>query len=630
MVAALVFLGLLFSRQPLENERAQRVQELDRLPERPLVEPSPRVGYHSRWSRTESTPLEITLDLGQAFPLDSVVVVPAAPAAIWGYGFPSRFKVETLLPSAAPVVLIDRTDRDHPLPQGPLAIPAHGQPARYIRFTATRLFRQPNWSEGFMFCLGEIYAFSNGRNVALNCTVGTPSSQFTRAFPDWSPENLVDGASALGLPVEKDLQPSESLNSGWHSGTSLNPETPKWVQIDLGQEWPIDEIRAVPASPLTFTNRPGFGFPERYRIELSATADFQVPVLVVDATQRDQANPGNQLVCWSVGGRRGRFVRFTSTKMQCRDADYAFALAELQVFSGGKNVARGCAVQAPDPTPHPSFQPAYLVDGRSGSGRLLDLEGWLGDVARRAELEAQIGALDAQIAALDQSERRFWLVLSGTLLALGIALSGLAVRRAMERRKRELQNLRQQIARDLHDEIGSSLGTISLMSELGEREGDMEALARIRALASEAANSMRGIVWMIRDGTPPPLDQLEKTLSTYCAQTLRSIPYAFRSTGAPPAGSQPLDFYRNLFLFFKEALHNALRHSKASRIEIRLAWRPGQLELGIEDNGIGFDPGALHHGSGLANMRQRASALRATLSIESGAGSSIRLTAPLS
>jgi len=114
-----------------------------------------------------------------------------------------------------------------------LSIPAGGVSARWIRFTATKLRRQPNWEQGYMFCLGEILAFSGGRNVALGCEVDR-STRNSAPFPICA-EYLVDGLTALGLPVQPDSNFKEHLNSGWHSMQAADPYTQKWVQVDLGE-----------------------------------------------------------------------------------------------------------------------------------------------------------------------------------------------------------------------------------------------------------------------------------------------------------------------------------------------------------------------------------------------------------
>ncbi len=115
-----------------------------------------------------------------------------------------------------PIVLLDRSGEDHPAPNGPIRIQGKGHSGRWIRFTATKLYRQPNWDQGYMFCLGEILAYSGWRNVALRGHVD-PSTSNSANIPTWTPENLVDGITGLGLPVEPDSKSREQLKSGWHS-----------------------------------------------------------------------------------------------------------------------------------------------------------------------------------------------------------------------------------------------------------------------------------------------------------------------------------------------------------------------------------------------------------------------------
>jgi signal transduction histidine kinase len=615
----------------LRSEREKLEETMLQLPARPVAEPANAVGFHSRFTRDPKTDLSVTLEFDAVYELDQVFIVPAAPAAVWGYGFPLRYKVEAFVSEkeSERVLLLDRTREDQPLPNGPVAVSGNGVRARKIRFTATRLSRQPNWQQGFMFCLGEIYAFSGGRNVALGCRLS--SSGERPNLPTWTPANLVDGASALGLPVEADSNPTENINSGWHSAAVRRPDQAKWVQVDLGREYCIQEIRAIPSSPVTFTNRPGFGFPVRFRLELCAQEDFASAETVVDANDEDFPNPGNNLVAWSIANRTGRYLRFTATQLWNRWNDYVFALSELEVYSGGRNVARGAAVSCPDPSPHFTFQPEYLVDGRSGWGPLLDLQTWLGALATRAQLELQVAQLTQQEEAARVRDRRRWSVLAGIGLGALVLAAGFLFVRSRQQRSRELQALRQQIARDLHDEIGSSLGSIALISELGERDKDLGALEEVHRLASEAAESMRAIVWMIRDGKPHALDQLEPALRLHASQTLGALKWEFVTTGLCPAMTLEVGFHRNVFLFFKESLHNVVKHARTSQVRLRLEWRPASLCLEISDDGCGFDPENRFAGAGLSNMRHRAKALRAQLHIQSGPGKGTRITleAPL-
>jgi signal transduction histidine kinase len=617
----------------LERERVAVEKRLAELPARRPHEPNAAVGFHSRWSSKEQVELSVTVDLGEVHRVDSIFVVPACPTGGWGYGFPKRYRVEVSLDSEfrSPLVVLDRTGQDQVVPSGPVQVRSGGVSARYVRFVATKLFRQPNWDHGHMFCLGEILVFSGGRNVALGARVLSADAQGTN-FPAWSQENLVDGYMGLGLPVLSDLYTSKTINSGWHSLHAKEPDTPKWVQVDLGREVTVQEIRIVPAMPVTFTYRPGFGFPVRFKIELSQTPGFEHPVTVVDWTGTDYPNPGDNLVMWRVKEVRARYVRFTATRLFLRWNDYVFSLAELEVYAGGVNVARGASVSCPEVSPNSMFRPEYLVDGRSSSGELIDLHHWLSALALRSELEQRVDTLRGLEEKARLRERKA-LAVAGAVLG-GVLVAGVVgvIWRGRRVRSRELQALRQQIARDLHDEIGSSLGSIALASELGRRAGGgSESLSEIHQLATEAADSMRGILWMIRDGEAPALAQLEKALREEAGRALRGLEVRFQSESAPTEKAMPLEWHRHLFLFFKESLHNIARHSRAAHARIRLAWEPRKLLLLIEDDGCGFDAKARFAGSGLANMRHRAMALKALLRIDSaaGAGTRIELEVPL-
>ncbi len=152
---------------------------------------------------------------------------------------------------------------------------------------------------------------------------------------------------------------------GYHSQIETTADRVKWVQVDLGKSLAIDRLVYV-ACHDTFNNiGAGFGFPMRYRIEISEDAEFKRSVIVVDHTKADVQNPGVVPQSAPVGGKSARYVRLTATRLAPRMNDYILALGELMVFDAtGKNVALGAAVTALDSIEAaPRWRRSNLVDG---------------------------------------------------------------------------------------------------------------------------------------------------------------------------------------------------------------------------------------------------------------------------
>ena len=207
----------------------------------------------------------------------------------------------------------------------------------------------------------------------------------------------------------------ESPTNGYHSAIMPRPEAEKWVQVDLGKSLPIDDIRLIPARPTDFRDSPGFGFPLRYRIDVSDDATFAARQCVVDRTSQDVANPGDVPVSVSIaqsvairsaGGSpaqtggppvlraTARYVRVTATRLWQRSNDYVFALAEMQVVSSGKNVALAASVSALDSIDAGRWHTRHLVDGFSSRSRLEDATDE--NARKRLAMESEIRAADEQ------------------------------------------------------------------------------------------------------------------------------------------------------------------------------------------------------------------------------------------
>ena len=153
---------------------------------------------------------------------------------------------------------------------------------------------------------------------------------------------------------------------GYHSQIESNAVARKWVQVDLGKAHSLESIQLVGCHDDFNNIGAGFGFPVRFKIELSNDEKFQGSVFVVaDLTESDFANPGVKPLRFSAAGNSGRFVRVTATKLAPRQSDFIFALAELSVFGdSGTNVALGRPVQGFDSIEAPPrWQLSNLVDG---------------------------------------------------------------------------------------------------------------------------------------------------------------------------------------------------------------------------------------------------------------------------
>ena len=158
---------------------------------------------------------------------------------------------------------------------------------------------------------------------------------------------------------------------GFHSEIATTQSQHKWVQVDLGESKKISSIVLSPAFDDFANIGAGFGFPLRYRVDLSNDPNFSDKTTLVDKTESDAANPGVAPVLIDAKENTARFVRITATKLAPRQNDFIFALAELSVFTiDGNNVALGRKVSALDSIEAPvRWAKSNLVDGKTPSGK---------------------------------------------------------------------------------------------------------------------------------------------------------------------------------------------------------------------------------------------------------------------
>ena len=198
--------------------------------------------------------------------------------------------------------------------------------------------------------------------------------------------------------------------------------------------------------------------------------------------------------------------------------------------------------------------------------------------------------------------------------------------------ERKLSRLRLRIARDLHDEVGSNLGSIALLSEVMPKQpaGLADEISEIRRIAVQTIGSLRDIVWFL-DPAGDKMSDLVLRLRETAKTMLPGIPFTFDCTGQADSASASLEFRRNVFPMFKEILHNVAKHAHATQVKIVVEITPRQFRLQVTDNGIGFDHTRPGSGNGLKNLRRRAGDLGGALEIQSraGHGAVVTLLAPI-
>ncbi len=276
------------------------------------------------------------------------------------------------------------------------------------------------------------------------------------------------------------------------------------------------------------------------------------------------------------------------------------------------------------PTPERTVQYAHLAPGSYRfTVRTLDPEGVPN--SNQADLTLRI---------LPPIWQRAWFLAlaGGALGAVGLAWHRFRVRRILE-----LESIRQRIASDLHDEIGSGLAQIAVWSEVARREAAPKSapiLEQSATLARSLRDSMSDIVWAIdprRDRLSDLIERIRQfafdLLATQGVRVEFSISPQEQLSGVPLAP----DTRRHLFLWLKEAPTNVGRHAEASHVTVTIELRARTLVLEVCDNGRGYDLDRTTRGHGLSSLSERASALRGRQEIVSapGEGTRLRLEAPL-
>jgi signal transduction histidine kinase len=202
-------------------------------------------------------------------------------------------------------------------------------------------------------------------------------------------------------------------------------------------------------------------------------------------------------------------------------------------------------------------------------------------------------------------------------------------------KEKEADNIRVRISRDIHDEVGATLSGVALFSEIARermkqhRQDDAQVyLDQITVNSKEMVDKMSDIVWAINPDNDS-MDRIVAKLQSYafnlCAG--KGISLHINIDDTVLAYYPPMQVKRNLYLFMKEAINNAVKYSEGKNIFLSLQRNDDHIIAGIRDDGKGFDYSVPGSGNGLINMKARADSLDGELTIDTakGMGTSIRL-----
>ncbi|MFT4094209.1 MAG: tetratricopeptide repeat protein [Niabella sp.] len=248
------------------------------------------------------------------------------------------------------------------------------------------------------------------------------------------------------------------------------------------------------------------------------------------------------------------------------------------------------------------------------------------------EMEAIYGVEkeQARIALLETNRKNDRIIMLGSaVLFVLLLISGVLfyLRNRLLERNRSLQReleIRSQIASDLHDDMGSSLSSIHIFSELLRKDGNdkHELLSKIEANAKDTLEALDDIIWLVK-----PSNDKFSNLSTHIREfsiplfESKDIDFEIDFPESISEAPLPMETRRNIFLIIKESVNNLVKYSECTKASIKVFNNESALSFVVRDNGKGFDPEKLTNRNGIKNLRSRARQINAVIHINSAPGS---------
>ena len=599
----------------------ERIRSMAAYYEHPL-----RFGIGARGHRKERDSADpvVILDLGGIHPLDRIYLVPAQREYIGDIGiFPRLFTLDIATQEDfSDAITVFTTDYgEFANPNGrPMLFRASEVPARYLRLTVHRGHNNKGWID--KFGLAEIIAIADGDVVSFGAPV--TMSDALDSGNSWYPEALTDGRMPHGI---------------WHSGLESNQrgdatlvgqgsDIISW-QLDLGESRPLDRVVLFPYKMTTSFE--SSVIPDRIHLDVrDGPGEEWRTAMVWNNRPASSTCLTPQVMC--LAGTAARQVRVMAVEPWQLGDLRIHGLSEIEVWSGGVNIARDLPVtRVRDSVREDVFS---LTNGFTSEHMIADIAVWLDQLRDRLQFENELRELRPRLQTVAAESELNVTLASAVLVGLTFLIPVFLYEKRRVNARERLDSLRRRIAADLHDDVGGNLGSISLIARSARRDVEkldapprlVHDLDEVECIARESSLAMRDIVWLLEQRDDSVGDLVHRMQQT-SERMLRDVKYDLVCHSKRTNSKLSLDFKRNFYLFFKEALHNIQKHAAAHHVSIFLDDDGDLLVLEIQDDGIGMPKELVDRPETARKLKGRAAAMGGEFSISSAKseGTCVRL-----
>lgn len=584
------------------------------------------IGYRSFWE-DDTQWIEIKLD--QTYAIDEVVLVPC----LWRHptrgfladAFPRRIRVlgGTSPNGIGTEIATYKQSQDVPKGIEPLVLTTKRTQASWIRIEATELTDR-YWDKQSVLQFAEIMVFSGSENVALHRAVTTSTSDHRGSSGAWHERFLVDGFTPYLM---------DSARGSSSAAFIAFAEVGSNFSLDLGEPFPLSRLHlhgVEQSDTVPQAYAEGLGIPRRFVVEGSLHPDFSETVPLFEFEKKGNKSTGPILMT-RFSDVSCRYIRFTPLvpplRPNTQPDSNRIGFAEIEVFSNGQNVAMHRDIT------YVGMRSGFrslsaLTDGNNLYGQILPIRKWMNELARRGALERERPFV---LAELDLRHERQKTLLTRMIQLVILLLVVIAFVILIDRhfRMQKINQVRERIAADLHDELGANIHTIGLISDMAKKAMDSRPelsalLDEIRVYTEKSGEAARYCTNILeaRGVCEDLVDEMKK----FASRSLADLTHEFEVEGEETLEKLEPHTRIDLLLFYKECLTNILRHSGATKVRTRLHANAKSIQMIVSDNGKGFGTYSAQSGAPPKSLVRRAQLLKASIITEQAKLGGARVT----